>query len=284
MVKINLDKFNLRIEDSLRVNNMLLSVDHDLSLESLWMLMDMKWNHYQCDNYVYDAGRYGNFYQDPVWILNGLFIEEDLLSQKIRESIACTVISLRPKRILDWGGGLGALARKIAELDSTIQIDIYEPYPSYLAINMCSTFESISFIDQPTHNQYDLVVCTDVLEHLADPMFAVDEIYNLLKPNSYVIFANCFYPVIKCHLPRTFHLRYTFPFICRLKGLKLLHFSRESFSHLYRKQGVEFPNTILSLVNILSKTVYPLLFFLDRLSAKAKLILKLLLRKSHILP
>jgi len=35
-----------------------------------------------------------------------------------------------------------------------------------------------------------------------------------------VVFANCFYPVIHCHLPSTFHLRHTFPIVMNALGLR----------------------------------------------------------------
>ena len=36
------------------------------------------------------------------------------------------------------------------------------------------------------------------------------------------IFANCFYPVIQCHLPKTFHLRHTFPYVMKALGLRFV--------------------------------------------------------------
>ena len=40
-----------------------------------------------------------------------------------------------------------------------------------------------------------------------------------VKENSYVIFANCYYPLIKRRLPSTFYLRYTFKHIMIAMGL-----------------------------------------------------------------
>lgn len=279
MGSIELDKYDLRPQERLKIQEMLSIVGNNLTLEALWMLMDMKWDQYQCNNKKYDPKKYSEFYQDTVWILNGLFIEEDSLSQKIRGRIASTVVNLRPKKILDWGGGLGSLARRIAELDHNILIEIYEPFPSYLAIQMCSPYENIKFTDFPAVNQYDLIVCTDVLEHITDPLIVINQISKYLKKNAYVIFANCFYPVVKCHLPSTFYLRYAFSLVCQSKGLTLIEYSKESYSYLYAKKGAIAPSAIQSLIVILGKLNFPLLHLIDLVINKLKVFARYILKR-----
>jgi len=44
------------------------------SLEQLWYLMDEQWIEHDCDPEQMDE-RVAAFYQHPVWMLNGLFIE-----------------------------------------------------------------------------------------------------------------------------------------------------------------------------------------------------------------
>lgn len=46
-----------------------------LNLEQLWQVMDEPWKEFGCDPNVMDE-RIGAYYSHPVWVLNGLFIEQ----------------------------------------------------------------------------------------------------------------------------------------------------------------------------------------------------------------
>ena len=60
----------------------------------------------------------------------------------------------------------------------------------------------------------------DVLEHVEEPILLANKIASAVRKGGIVIFANCFHPVIQCHLPSTFHLRYTFPWVMKALGLR----------------------------------------------------------------
>ena len=53
----------------------LLRDDQPLTLEDVWSLMDAAWDECECDPDVMDE-RISRFYAHPVWLLNGLFIEQ----------------------------------------------------------------------------------------------------------------------------------------------------------------------------------------------------------------
>lgn len=55
--------------------------------------------------------------------------------------------------------------------------------------------------------EYDVVIATDVFEHVPDPLALVYETAKHLRFNGHYLMANCFQPVILCHLPSTFHFR-----------------------------------------------------------------------------
>jgi hypothetical protein len=62
--------------------------------------------------------------------------------------------------------------------------------------------------------------------------------------NGYLVIANCFYPVIKCHLPSTFHFRYTFNQFAKLMGLKIVGKCHGSHATIYQKiesKGIDWP-------------------------------------------
>lgn len=95
--------------------------------------------------------------------------------------------------------------------NARLKVDILEPHPAELALALlCSDFRQISYITTPVQSSYDFVLCTDVLEHLHDPLHAIDGIRDALRIGGRALFANCFEPVVQCHLPKTFYLRYGF--------------------------------------------------------------------------
>ena len=57
---------------------------------------------------------------------------------------------------------------------------------------------------------------------------------KLVKINGMLIIGNNFYPVIKCHLPSTFHFRYTFKYFARIMGLKKI--TTVAYAEVYIKE------------------------------------------------
>jgi 2-polyprenyl-6-hydroxyphenyl methylase/3-demethylubiquinone-9 3-methyltransferase len=65
----------------------------------------------------------------------------------------------------------------------------------------------------------------------------VSEVASQVRPGGLVVIANCFHPVTKCHLPDTFHLRFTFQFFARLIGLQHLGPCEGTYARRYRKRA-----------------------------------------------
>jgi ubiquinone/menaquinone biosynthesis C-methylase UbiE len=216
-----------------------------LELENVWTLMDRVWDEYGCDNQTPDPKKVAKFYQHPVWILNGLFIEQHDLSKQHRETISDWIVSnrntMRLNKIVDYGGGFGTLARGVAQKDPGIQIDIFEPHPSDFAKTKMKSFNNIRYI-QSLNKRYDCLICTDVLEHLPDPLKILSEMIDSVRINGYLLIANNFFPVIKCHLPNTFHLRYTFNIFTRFLGLADSGPCHGSHVTIYRKASEKIPD------------------------------------------
>lgn len=189
-------------------------------IEWVWAEMDRAWDALNLNNRLpLQSQDIASFYSHPVWIMNAFYAGADPVSVKHRESIARYVSKCGMRRIADYGGGGGELARRISILCPGLKIEIIEPFPSALGKYRVSHLKNVSFSDK-LNGKYDLVLAQDVLEHVENPIGVAEEIYRALGINGVAIFANCFFPVIKCHLPRTFHLRPTFGFIMDLGGLK----------------------------------------------------------------
>ena len=110
-------------------------------------------------------------------------------------------------KVVDYGGGMGTIPKLITATNSNLQVDIYEPYPSQFAIKRLEEYPSIGFVDQLPDGKYDCLISTDVLEHVVDPLAVFEKMIKAVRTGGYLLIANNFNPVIKCHLPQTFHFR-----------------------------------------------------------------------------
>lgn len=87
-----------------------------------------------------------------------------------------------------------------------------------------------------------MLVSTDVLEHVPDPLKLLAEMVDAVRPSGHLIFANEFFPVILCHLSWTFHLRYSFDSLCQALGLQVLGPCEGSHATTYPRSQVLEPN------------------------------------------
>ena len=178
------------------------------TIQNLWKIMDEIWEEFGCDPTKLDSRVY-NFYSHPVWLLNGLFIEQHKESIINRKIFTKWVSEQNPKRIADYGGGFGGLARMIANSCAQADVEVIEPHPHPLAIERVKNFNNLSY-KKKLEGEYDILIATDVFEHVLDPLALVAKTSLSLKKDGYFLIANCFEPVIKCHLPQYYHFSQTF--------------------------------------------------------------------------
>jgi hypothetical protein len=67
------------------------------------------------------------FYRHPVWLLNGLFIEQDPQSLAHRQAFTTWVTQHLPTRVADFGGGFGGVARSIGATLPHGSVEVVEP-------------------------------------------------------------------------------------------------------------------------------------------------------------
>jgi ubiquinone/menaquinone biosynthesis C-methylase UbiE len=189
------------------------------SLRQLWAAMDFVWDSLDCDNKAPNPERLAAFYRHPIWLLNGLFGEHHYESRRHREEFSDWAQSQAPGRVADFGGGFGTLARMIARKCRQTQVEIVEPFPSATAIARLECLTNtryVSVLDGP----YDVILATDVFEHVPDPLATLFDVVSHLKIGGRILVANHFAPAIKCHLPQTFHFLYTWHAFMRMAGCK----------------------------------------------------------------
>jgi len=73
-------------------------------LEGIWYLLDMVWDEMKLDNRKVKPQELQAYYSHPVWIINGLFIENDPESKGHRSSISSWINKEYQgiKKLLDW--------------------------------------------------------------------------------------------------------------------------------------------------------------------------------------
>ena len=188
------------------------------SLEQIWALMDETWRELRCDPEVLDE-RIDAYYSHPVWLLNGLFVERHTQSLDNRQRFADWVVAQSPKRLADYGGGFGVLARMIGEVCPETVVEVIEPHPHPLAIARAERTDNVRFCPELS-TDYDILIATDVFEHVPDPLLLAAETSVALKPGGRYLIANCFQQLILCHLPQTFHLRHSWDLVLHGLGLE----------------------------------------------------------------
>lgn len=243
-------------------------------LEQMWYLMDLIWDDHNCDNEYLNWDNIGKFYSHPVWLLNGLFIEQHKDSMDHRHAISNWIVENSFQNIVDYGGGFGTLARLIAEKDTSIRMNIYEPHPSEFGLKRASEFKNINIIGNLESN-YDCLLSTDVLEHVPDPIKDFSNMVKSVKLNGYLVIANAFYPMIKCHLPQDFHLRYSFNQFAKMMGLEIVGILEGSSATIFKKVEKVEPNwNKIRFYEKLSKTVFPIIEILKPILSPIKRLIK----------
>ena len=109
----------------------------------------------------------------------------DLKSDKLRSrelyGVVKPFISGQPKQILDFGGGKGRLLHKFVEMGHQCAVldlvDKVIPGVEYVGRNLS---------DIPEQRNYDLIICSHVLEHLADPASVLMGLKQHISKNGYL--------------------------------------------------------------------------------------------------
>jgi len=233
------------------IQAMLSLVGNEPNLQSIWALMDLAWFATRADSR--DPQCVDNFYAHPVWTFNGVFTETHVDSVHNRDVFSTYIASKNPKRIVDYGGGFGALARMLAKKLPDASIEIVEPYPSPLALELTRQYDNITYVDCLT-GEYDCVVALDVLEHVPSPLDLAHTLASHTHDQGFMLLANCFYPVILCHLPETFYLRHSFNFL--LKKMGIVTNGEVLYGTAYKKAGCLKSSAFIKKWVLLAKMYY----------------------------
>jgi hypothetical protein len=222
------------------------------TLEQVWKLMDEPWRALGCDPLQMDD-RVLRFYMHPVWMLNGLFIEQHDLSLRNRQGFTAWVALQKPRRVADFGGGFGGLARFIGDALPSARIEVVEPHPHPAAIALAAKTSNVRYVPE-LGGEYDLLIATDVFEPVPDPIGLAHHTATYLRTSGQYLMANCFQPVILCHLPQLFHFHYAWDDAMRAMGLEPAE--TVLYGRAYRRAG-EFDVPSARRVGECARKLYP---------------------------
>jgi len=234
------------------------------SLEQVWMLMDEPWIELGCDPLNMDE-RVTAYYRHPVWMLNGLFIEQHAQSLENRRVFVDWVVRQAPARVADFGGGFGGLARFIGEALPNAQVEVVEPHPHPAAIALAASTPNVRFVPELS-GEYDLLIATDVFEHVPDPIGLAAETASFLRDGGVYLMANCFTPVILCHLQQLFHFNMAWDSAMQTMGLQ--PGERVGYGRAFRRTASDFDIAAARRVGDCAKRLYPVVRLLPRGQAR----------------
>jgi predicted O-linked N-acetylglucosamine transferase (SPINDLY family)/2-polyprenyl-3-methyl-5-hydroxy-6-metoxy-1,4-benzoquinol methylase len=138
-----------------------------------------------------------NLYTLPPWkIMQGA--AHDVLSTKVRDHVLHGLIDLipsSPSLVLDVGCAYGANGRYIKQKFPDVTVIGIEPYKfaaktaaERLDRVFCNRFEELDFdTNDIAPHSIDVVIFSDVLEHMFDPWSVLTKVKRYLRPDGYVL-------------------------------------------------------------------------------------------------
>jgi 2-polyprenyl-3-methyl-5-hydroxy-6-metoxy-1,4-benzoquinol methylase len=221
--------------------------ENNITIQRLWRILDQAWDEIHASKPDAEISQLlHDYYQHPVWLINAAFSESDQNTISDRLAAVRLIAHIHPQKILDFGGGIGTVARLCSiTLPNVEHIDLVDITDFRHTIqNYLTEFSNIRVLAHPDP-PYDAIISTEVLEHLPDPIQTVIEMNKLLRMGGSFAASWSFNPCIKCHLPQNFHLNRLMPWIIRSLGFGFYGFERRgSKVYGYVKQADVTPGMI----------------------------------------
>lgn len=134
------------------------------------------------------------------------------------------------KRILEVGCGAGAILKYFHDQGATVKgIDLSLDYLEYGKKRYGIDLSNTNLFELPDDQKYDLIIYSDVLEHILDPISHLNKIKSILKPEG----------MLYIKVPGTKNLirPYLGDFLRSLQNAHVFYFSLPTLSNLMNKNG-----------------------------------------------
>lgn len=120
------------------------------------------------------------------------------------------------KSAIDVGCGIGSgvVVLGLAGLDKVVGAEVNKPSMKMLKARVerfeLDNVKIVDIYDKWTRHKADLAICTEVFEHVEDPIGLAHKIFKLIKPGGAMIASWSFVDMVG-HLPEHFHLSASHP-------------------------------------------------------------------------
>ncbi|MDF7807324.1 class I SAM-dependent methyltransferase, partial [Pontiellaceae bacterium B12219] len=159
-------------------------------------------------------------------------------------------IEIKGKRILEVGCGSGAILKYLHDSGANVKgIDLSLEYLKYGKERYGLDLSTTNLFDLPDNHEFDLVIYSDVMEHIIAPREHLDKIKGLLKPDG----------VLYIKVPGTKNLLrpYLGDFLKSLQNAHVYYFSLTTLHNLISSCGykmIEGNEEVRSLWNVSGET------------------------------
>ena len=139
-------------------------------------------------------------------------------------------LEIRNKHILEVGCGSGAILKYLHDHGARVKgIDLSREYLEYGREQYKLDLENINLFDLPESHKFDLIIYSDVLEHILNPKDHLEKIKKLLKQNG----------ILYIKVPGIKHTRqaYHFDFLKSLQNAHVYYFTSTSLTNLVSSCG-----------------------------------------------
>lgn len=124
------------------------------------------------------------------------------------------------------GSGSGVIALALAGLEKVVAMDVCKPSLDFVKARAKRFgLDNVKFVDlyptKWTRHKADLVICTEVFEHVVDPIALAHKIFKMVNPGGAMIASWSFVDMVG-HLPQHFHLAARHPDQWQTEGFGLI--------------------------------------------------------------
>jgi len=123
------------------------------------------------------------------WRLHSAVATQGIAGDSIYGMIEQEIARLQLKGVLlDYGAGVGNLTRRLLALGVFSDISAADLLPEPVGLKLSQWLHQDLNEPIPGHDaQFDVVIASEVIEHLENPRFTARELYRLCRPGGHVI-------------------------------------------------------------------------------------------------